>query len=88
MRQVAFLVLLILGVLTLVGATFLARRNWRPDIAPYGRRTRPLDLMLHPERYAKAESIRTIRVISLVGMVCLLGALVVVGYDILTTTLR
>jgi hypothetical protein len=86
MRMVMFLVLLGAGILTFVGALFLTRQTWRPDIEPFGRRHRPFQIALHPEHYATGRHLRLIRALNLVGGLLLCGALAVVAYDIILTT--
>ena len=77
MRPAAFLVQLFLAIFLLVGAMFWTRLNRRPDVPPYNRRTRSLDVTLHPERYAQAEALRAIRALRLLGTLFLGGAVAV-----------
>jgi hypothetical protein len=84
--EAAFLILLFLGIFALLGGMLWARLNWRLDVPPYGRRTRTLDVMLHPERYAKDDSLRAIRTMNLTGALLLASAAVIVGYELLRIT--
>jgi hypothetical protein len=81
-----FLVLLFSGVCALIVGMLWTRLNWRPDILPYGRRTRSLDVMLHPERYATQDALRSIRVLTVTGAMCVTGAVVVLAYELLRIT--
>jgi hypothetical protein len=84
----AFLILLFPGILALLAGVGLTRFYWRPDIPPYGRRTRFLDVTLHPEKYAKDAPLNVIRSLNLVGAILLAGAACVSAYEILLTILR
>lgn len=75
MSEAAFLILLFLGIMFLLGGLLQARLYWRADVAPYGRQTNSLDVAIHPERYAAPQAARAIRVLSVAGAVCLAGAL-------------
>jgi hypothetical protein len=81
-RVVLFMVLLLGGILFLVSGLFLTRLTWRTDVAPFGRRSRAFQIALHPENFAKPDRLREIRLLNFLGAVLLLGAVVVVGYDI------
>jgi len=85
MNVVLYLVLLIGGILFLVGGLFVTRLTWRTDVEPYGRRSRFFQIALHPENFAKADRLPTIRVLNLVGGLLLLGALIVVAHDVYTS---
>ena len=84
MRVGLFLVFLSLGIVCLVGGLFITRQTWRPEIAPFGRRSRMFQIALHPERFATPERLRRIRSLNLAGAVFILGALVVVGLDVIS----
>jgi hypothetical protein len=84
--QAAFLILLVPGVLALLGGLLWTRLHWRPDVPPFGRRTRTIDVMLHPERYAKEDSLRAIRTTNLTGGLLLASAAGVVAYEIFRIT--
>jgi hypothetical protein len=88
LSEAAFLSLLCSGLLTLLAGLMLTRLHWRPDIAPYGRRTRFLHVTLHPAEYVKDAPVRAIQSLNLVGGVLLAGAAIVVAYEILTTMSR
>ena len=83
MRIVLYFLLLFSGILFLVGGLFLTRLTWREDIEPFGRRNRHFQIALRPENFAKADRLREIRVLNVIGALCILGALLVVGYDII-----
>ena len=87
LSEAAFLSLLCSGLLTLLAGLMLTRLHWRPDVAPYGRRTRFLHVTLHPAEYVKDAPVRAIQSLNLVGGVLLAGAAAVVAYKILLTTL-
>jgi hypothetical protein len=86
LTEAAFLILLFLGIVALLGGLLLARLNWRLDVPPFGRRTRAMDVMLHPERYAKEESLRAIRTMNVTGGLLLASAAAIVGYELLRIT--
>jgi hypothetical protein len=73
-RGIAFLILLALGILALVAGVFRTRQHWRAGLPPYGRGTRSLELLLHPERFARAEVVGSIRILNAIGGLLLLGA--------------
>jgi hypothetical protein len=85
MNVVLYLLLLIGGILFLVGGLFVTRLTWRTDVEPFGRRSRLFQIALHPEDFAKADRLREIRVLNAVGGLLLLGALVVVGLDVISS---
>ena len=85
MNVVLYLLLLIGGILFLVGGLFVTRLTWRTDIEPFGRRSRLFQIALHPENFAKANRLLQIRFLNLIGGLLLLGALVVVGHDIISS---
>ncbi len=84
-RETAFLVLLLLGILALLCGVLWTRLNWRPDIPPYGRHTRSLDVTLHPARYAAPHSLPAIRILNVIGAVLLAGATVVLIREVLSS---
>lgn len=84
----AFLILLFPGLIALLAGVGLTRIHWRPDIPPYGRRTRFLDVTVHPEKYIRDAPLRAIRSLNLTGAVLLAGAAGVSVYEILRTILR
>jgi len=88
MNEVLFLLLLVAGILFLVRGLFVTRLTWRSDVEPFGRRSRLFQIALHPENFATAERLREIRLFNLVGGLLLLGALVVVGHDVISTMSR
>ena len=81
-NNVLFLVLLIGGILLLLGGLFLTRLTRRPDVEPFGRRSRYFQIALHPENFATADRLREIRFLNLAGGLLLCGALAVVGYEL------
>ena len=85
--EVAFLSLLCSGIFALLAGLMLTRLHWRPDIAPYGRRTRFLHVARHPEKYVKDAPLRGIQSLNLAGALLLAGAAAVVAYEVVLTTL-
>jgi hypothetical protein len=85
--EVAFLSLLFSGLLALLAGMMLTRLHWRPDIPPYGRRTRFVDVTLHPERYVTHAPLRAIRNLTVIGAFLLACAVAVVAYEILQVVL-
>ena len=85
MNVVLYLLLLFGGILFLVSGLFVTRLTWRPDIEPFGRRSRLFQIALHPENFARPERLREIRFLNLVGGLLLLGALFVVGHDVISS---
>ena len=61
----------------------LTRSNWRPDLRPYGRQTRFLDVTLPPEKYVRVALLRVIRSLNAVGGLLLFGAAAVAAREIL-----
>lgn len=86
--QAAFLCLLFSGIAALVAGLGLTRLHWRPDIPPYGRGTRHLQVVLRPGRYVNDAPLRTIRSLNIAGSVLLAGAASVVGYELLHAVLH
>src|SRR5262245_12431084 len=76
--EAAFLTLLGSGLLALLAGLILTRLHWRPDLPPYGRRTRLLDVALHPEAYAKDAPLRAIKYLNVGGAVLLASAAIIV----------
>lgn len=85
MNVVLYFLLLIGGILFLMRGLFVARLTWRSDIEPFGRRSRLFQVALHPENFARADRLREIRLLNVVGGLLLLGALVVVGHDVIAS---
>lgn len=88
MNQVLFLLFLVGGILFLLCGLFVTRATWRPDVEPFGRRSRYFQIALHPENFARAERLREIRLLNLIGGLLLVGALIVVGYDVVSSIAR
>jgi hypothetical protein len=61
-------------------------QTWRSDIPPFGRRTRTLDVQLHPERYATPNALPAIRAATIVGALCVAGAVLVLTFELLRVT--
>ena len=80
MEQTTFLLLILLGTLALVGGMLWTRLHWRADVPPYSRRTRFLDVTLHPERYAKGQAVPVIRTLNGAGGLGVAGALAILAY--------
>jgi hypothetical protein len=87
MRIGLFLAFLSLGIFCLVGGLFMTRQTWRPEIEPFGRRSRMFQIALHPERFATPERLRTIRSLNFVGAAFILCAVVVVALDVVSSIL-
>jgi hypothetical protein len=85
--EAAFLSLLFSGISALVAGVGLTRLHWRSDIPPYDRRTRSLQVMLHPERYVKDAPLRVIRSLNVAGSLLIAGAAAIVASDLLRTVL-
>jgi len=85
MNVVLYLLLLICGILFLVGGLIVTRLTWRTDVEPFGRRSRLFQIALHPESFAREDRLREIRLLNVVGGLFLLGALVVVGHDVISS---
>src|SRR5262245_11028836 len=81
--EAAFLGLLFSGITALVAGVGLTRLHWRSDIPPYGRRTRSLQVMLYPGRYATDAPLRAVRTLNVAGFLLLAGAAGIVAYDLL-----
>lgn len=77
-----YLAFLIGGVLFLVRGLYVTRLTWRPDVAPYGRRSRAFQIALHPENYATTDRLTEIRVWNAIGGLLLCIALLVVIHDV------
>lgn len=80
--QTVFLVSLLAGNISLVGALGAARWNWRKDIPPFGRQSEVADILLHPDRYAAPRAIPLIRVLGLVGSVLLIIVIASLAYQV------
>jgi hypothetical protein len=88
MTEAAFLGLLFSGILALLVGLLLTRLHWRPDMPPYGRRTRILHVTLHPEAYVRDAPLPVIRGLNLAGALLLAGAAGVTLYEIVRSILR
>ena len=86
--EAAFLVLLFAGIAAMVTGIILTRVYWRPDIAPYGRGTRVMDVTRHPERYVKNAPIALIRGLNAAGALLLAAAMLTAAFEIVQTMLR
>ncbi len=82
-----FLALLVAGILFLVGSLVLTRLHWRADIAPYGRRTHGLHVVLHPDQYTVDAPLLAIRGLSFTGALLLAGAASALVYELVGTSL-
>jgi hypothetical protein len=81
-----FLTLLFAGILVLVASLLLIRLHWRGDIAPYGRRTQVVHVVLHPEQYTVDAPLRAIRSLGLLGALLLTGAAIVLVHELVRTS--
>lgn len=84
LREIAFVILLVLGVLAIVAGLFRARQNWRRDQEPYGRATRKLDVLRHPERYAEEHAVGGIQLLARFGGLLLAAAVVLVLFKLVS----
>ncbi len=82
MHLAAYLVLSISGIAALLRGLFVTRLTWRDDIEPFSRRSRTLDIALHPERCAKPQRLREIRGFFGLGALLVRAAVAVVLYDV------
>lgn len=83
LEQGVFLGFLLSGILALVISLMLTRMHWRPDIPPYGRATRLLDITLHPEEYTEEAPLRAIRVLSFLGALLLTSAVALLARELI-----
>jgi hypothetical protein len=81
--EAAFLALVFSGVIALLASMLVTRLHWRPDIPPYSRQTRSLDVTLHPERYVKNAPLLAIRALTVIGALLVVGAAIIATYEIL-----
>ncbi len=84
--ETGFLGLLFSGILALLAGLLLMRLHWRPDIPSYGRQTRFLDVVLHPDRYVKDAPLRAIRSLTVIGALLLAGAAGLVAVEVVRVT--
>jgi len=84
-QEDAFLLLFFAGLFALLVGVGLTRLHWRPDIPPYGRGTRFLDVTLHPERYAKNAPLPAIRSLNLIGALLVAAAAGISVYEMVRT---
>jgi hypothetical protein len=83
-----FMLLLMSGIFCIIAGSLVTRLTWRPDIEPFGRMSRTIQTALHPENFAKPDRLREIRLLNLVGLLLLCGALVVVLVDVFRSIAR
>lgn len=84
MRAGLYLVFLSLGIACLIGGLFITRQTWRPEIEPFGRRSRMFQIAIHPERFATPERLGSIRALNFAGAIFIVCAVVVVTLDIIS----
>ena len=85
LRGILFLVFFGIGLACLLGGLFLTRLTWRADVEPYGRRTRFLEVVVHPERFARGERLAIIRALTTTGALSILLALAVIAWELATS---
>ena len=85
--ETSFIGLLFAGTLALLAGMLLTRLHWRPDIPPYDRQTRVLDVTLHPDRYVKDAPLHAIRSLTVGGALLLAGAAGLVAFEVFRVTL-
>jgi len=83
-----FLASLFAGVACLVAAIAVARLNWRPDVAPFDRRTNSVKVLARPEQFAAGSSLGLIRALTAVGYGLLGVASLSVIYQMLVNMIR
>ena len=76
-----FKLLLLLGIGALIAGLLRARLNWRDDVPPFSRQTGVLELLVHPERYAKVDAVSGIRLLNGMGVLFLAGAVAVLVHE-------
>jgi hypothetical protein len=81
--QQLYLTFLFAGIASLLGGLLVTRTSWRPELIPFGRHSRILDILLHPGRYAQSKSLPLIRMLNWIGMVLVAIAVGFVVYDII-----
>jgi hypothetical protein len=67
----------------LVAAIVVARLHWRHDIAPFGRDTNALRVLLRPASYTRESSVAGIRVLTVLGCALYAAALLCLVYQAL-----
>lgn len=82
MNLTVFMLLLTSGIFCIIAGSLITRLTWRPDIEPFGRKSRTFQIALHPEKFAKPDRLREIRLLNLAGLLLLCGAIVVVIVDV------
>ncbi|MBM4117947.1 hypothetical protein FJ251_09435 [bacterium] len=83
LREIVFVILLVLGVLAIVAGLVQARRSWRGDQEPYGRAMRKLDVLRRPERYAQDRAVSGIRLLTRFGSLLLAAAVILLLFKLL-----
>lgn len=85
MNVILYSLLLIGGILFFVAGLFVTRQTWRTDLEPFGRRSRIFQIALHPENFARPDRLREIRLLNVVGGLLILGAMLVVFHDVISS---
>jgi hypothetical protein len=75
MIQTVFLVCLSIGIFALIAAIVFARLKWRPDIEPYGRRTRLFNLAVNLNDYILPHAVTKVRLLGITGIAFLVIAI-------------
>ncbi len=81
---VFYLMFLAAGNAFLIRAVYAARAAWREDIAPFGRKTSSLQVLMKPEAFVRPEKVQAVRKFSRIGFILLLLCLAAVITDIAT----
>jgi hypothetical protein len=81
LREAIFFLLLAIGLATSLRGIWLTRTHWRSDIPPYSK-SRFIDVMLHPERFAPKAPLTKVRALNTIGGLFLAGALAVALWEI------
>jgi hypothetical protein len=67
MIQALFLTSVLGGVVSLVAAIAVARMNWRPDVAPFGRHTNSHRVVARPASFVAGSALGRVRMLTGIG---------------------
>jgi len=82
LNEAIFLTAMLSGIVPVVAGVVITRLNWRPDVPPYSLRTRSLDVLMHPERYALPKVLFLIRTLNAVGLLLLAIAVLAIARQV------
>jgi hypothetical protein len=77
--ETIFLISLFGALGFLLAALGIARWNWRKDIEPFNRGTDSIDVLIHPDRYMQTKQLRLVRILSIIGGMFLVSAVILLG---------